>query len=93
MHVWCDGLQSNAQPANVLVDKAHKIAALVDWESTYAAAADFSCSPSWWPFLKAPGLQEMGRRPGTWGSTGPDWSSWAAQYEPRLAMFLHSSVP
>ncbi|KAG9253896.1 phosphotransferase family protein [Emericellopsis atlantica] len=35
--LWCDDLR----PANVLVDKAHKIAAAIDWEFTYAAPAEF----------------------------------------------------
>lgn len=43
MHVWCDDLQSKAQPANVLVDKARQIAALIDWESTYPMLALLIC--------------------------------------------------
>ncbi|KAK7433168.1 hypothetical protein QQZ08_000099 [Neonectria magnoliae] len=39
--LWCDDLP----PANVLLDKDDKIAAVFDWEFTYTAPAEFSFSP------------------------------------------------
>ncbi|KJZ76304.1 hypothetical protein HIM_04386 [Hirsutella minnesotensis 3608] len=70
--LWCDDLR----PANVLVDGNDKITAVIDWEFTYAAPADFTFSPPWWLLLKAP----------------DDWKAglddWVAHYEPRLETFL-----
>lgn len=60
------------------MDKNHQIAAVVDWEFTYSAPAEFSFSPPWWLLLKAPD---------DW-PTGLD--DWAAQYERRLATFLRA---
>lgn len=72
--LWCDDLR----PANVLVDKDHNIAAVIDWEFTYAAPAEFSFSPPWWLLLKAPDDWEAGL------------DDWVANYEPRLATFLRA---
>ncbi|POR35768.1 Uncharacterized protein TPAR_04047 [Tolypocladium paradoxum] len=72
--LWCDDLR----PANVLVNKQHQVAAVVDWEFSYAAPAEFSFSPPWWLLLTAP----------------EDWTAglddWAAHYEPRLFTFLRA---
>ncbi|KAK7413351.1 hypothetical protein QQX98_007795 [Neonectria punicea] len=68
--LWCDDLR----PANVLVDKDHKIAAVIDWELTYATRAD----PPLWLLFKAPEDWEAGL------------DDWAAKYEPILATFLRA---
>lgn len=55
-----------------------RIAAVIDWEFTYSAPAEFSLSPPWWLILTAP----------------DDWKEglddWAAHYEPKLATFLRA---
>ncbi|KND87285.1 hypothetical protein TOPH_08061 [Tolypocladium ophioglossoides CBS 100239] len=72
--LWCDDLR----PANVLVNKEHQVAAVIEWEFSYAAPAKFLFSPPWWLLLTAP----------------EDWKAglddWAAHYEPRLFAFLRA---
>ncbi|CAI7593328.1 unnamed protein product [Penicillium glandicola] len=41
--LWCDDFR----PGNVLLNKDSKIAAVVDWEFTYAAPIEFSYAPPW----------------------------------------------
>ena len=64
------------RPANVLVDKEFNIVAVIDWEFTYAASADFAYSPPWWLLLEAPEYWPAGL------------FDWAVTYEPRLRTFL-----
>jgi aminoglycoside phosphotransferase (APT) family kinase protein len=64
------------RPSNVLVNKDFKIVAVIDWEFTYAAPADFAYSPPWWLLLEAPEYWSAGL------------SDWAVTYEPRLRTFL-----
>ena len=72
--LWCDDLR----PANVLVDEDDNMAAVIDWEFTYAAPADFTFSPPWWLLLKEPDQWEEGL------------DDWSAQYEKRLPTFLRA---
>ncbi|CAK7224161.1 hypothetical protein SCUCBS95973_005425 [Sporothrix curviconia] len=70
--LWCDDFR----PTNVLVNQDETIAAVIDWEYSYAAPVDFVRCPPWWLLLVAP----------------EDWKGglddWAAHYEPRLDTFL-----
>ena len=69
-------LWDDLRPANVLVDKDNKIVAVIEWEFTYAAPAEFSYSPPWWLLLTVP--EE-------WSDGLEDWS---AKCIPRLATLL-----
>lgn len=70
--LFCDDLR----PTNILLDDDMRIVAVIDWEFTYAAPADFAYSPPWWLLLEMP----------------EEWpggiSDWVATYEPRLETFL-----
>lgn len=72
--MWCDDLR----PANVLMNQDDNIAAVIDWEFSHSAPAEFLHSPPWWLLLQAP----------------EDWRAglddWVAKYEPRLATFLRA---
>jgi len=70
--LFCDDMR----PSNVLVDADFKIVAVIDWEYTYAAPAEFTFSPPWWLLLEAPEYWPGGL------------SDWATTYEPRLGTFL-----
>lgn len=48
--IWCDDLR----PPNVLINENLQIVGVVDWEFTYAAPAEFSCTPPWWLLLEQP---------------------------------------
>ncbi|KAI9841263.1 MAG: hypothetical protein M1837_000799 [Sclerophora amabilis] len=71
--LFCDDLR----PANVLVNADFQIVAVVDWEFTYVAPADFTYSPPWWLLLELPEYWPRGL------------SDWEATYVPRLETFLH----
>lgn len=70
--LWCDDLR----PSNVLVDADHRIVAVIDWEFTYAAPAEFTYSPPSWLLLVTPEEWDGGL------------DDWAAKYEPRFETFL-----
>lgn len=70
--VWCDDLR----PANVLVGTELQISAVLDWEFTYVAPAEFSFAPPWWLLL---------RQPEYWPEGLEDWER---VYEGRLETFL-----
>lgn len=70
--LFCDDLR----PTNILLDEDMKIAAVIDWEFTYAAPAEFSHSPPWWLLLEMP--EE-------WPRGVADWTK---AYQPRLETFL-----
>lgn len=74
--LWCDDLR----PANVLIKAVDgalpALAAVIDWEYTYAAPADFVRCPPWWLLLVPPEEWKGGL------------DDWAVQYEPRLDTFL-----
>ncbi|OAQ88558.1 phosphotransferase family protein [Purpureocillium lilacinum] len=72
--LWCDDFR----PANILVDAAHQIVGVIDWEFTYAAPAEFAYSPPWWLLLIMPEEWPEGL------------DDWAAKYEPRLKTFLRA---
>lgn len=69
---WCDDFR----PANVLADASDKIAAVIDWEFSHTAPAEFASSPPWWLLLKAPEDWEEGL------------ADWAEKYSVRLITFL-----
>lgn len=70
--LFCDDLR----PANILVNEDFKIVAVIDWEFTYAAPAEFTYSPPWWLLLEMPEYWPQGL------------DDWATQYERRLNTFL-----
>jgi hypothetical protein len=70
--LFCDDLR----PANVLVNADFKIVAVIDWEFTYTAPAEFSFSPPWWLLLELPEYWPKGL------------DDWAVTYEQRLVTFL-----
>lgn len=69
---WCDDLR----PSNILLNEKLEIAAVVDWEFSYAAPVEFTHSPPWWLLLEQPDYWEAGL------------NDWTEKYEPRLAIFL-----
>ena len=60
------------------MDGDDKLSAVIDWEFSYAAPAEFTFSPPWWLLLRAP----------------EDWKEglddWTAHYEKRLRTFLRA---
>lgn len=58
------------------MDDDDKLAAVIDWEFSYAAPAEFTFSPPWWLLLKDQDMWEEGL------------DDWAAHYEKRLPTFL-----
>jgi hypothetical protein len=74
--LFCDDLR----PTNFLVDADFRIVAVIDWEFTYAAPAEFAHSPPFWLLLERPEYWPEGL------------SDWAAAYEPRLQIFLRVLV-
>jgi hypothetical protein len=74
--LWCDDFR----PANALLDLAQdedKLAAVIDWEFTYAAPTQFVLDPPWWLLFETP---EM------WEPSGVD--EWSKAYEPPLKIWL-----
>ncbi|KAK2813725.1 hypothetical protein FQN50_000123 [Emmonsiellopsis sp. PD_5] len=72
--LYCDDLR----PSNMLVDENLNVVAVIDWEFTYAAPCEYTCTPPWWLLLETP----------------EDWTSgitdWKNNYEPRLDIFLRA---
>lgn len=70
--LYCDDLRAG----NVLLDDSDNIAAIIDWEFTYAAPSQFSLDPPWWLVLDAPDMWDAGIE------------DWVRFYEPRLKIWL-----
>jgi len=70
--LYCDDLR----PENILLDNSNHIAAVIDWEFTYAAPSQFSLDPPWWLVLIAPHL---------WDGHIDDWIE---LYEARMKTWL-----
>ncbi|KAB8277553.1 phosphotransferase enzyme family protein [Aspergillus minisclerotigenes] len=70
--LFCDDLR----PTNILLDDSMKIIAVIDWEFTYTAPAEFASMPPWWLLLEMP--KEWAR----------GVSDWTRTYQPRLESFL-----
>lgn len=75
---WCDDFR----PTNVLIgdpgpDGEAEVAAVIDWEFTYAAPAQFVLDPPWWLLFETP---EM------WRPSGVD--EWSKAYELQLETWL-----
>lgn len=70
--LFCDDLR----PTNILLDDNMKIIAVIDWEFTYTAPAEFSFIPPWWLLLEMPEEWPRGA------------SDWTKTYQPRLETFL-----
>lgn len=73
--LWCDDFR----PGNILLQDNNTIAAIIDWEYTYAAPTQFALDPPWWLLLEVP---EM------WGNGIKDW---AKIFEQRLGNLAVSS--
>ncbi|EEH03893.1 phosphotransferase enzyme family protein [Histoplasma capsulatum G186AR] len=72
-HLWCDDFC----PSNVLVSESDlTITGVIDWEFTYVAPTEFTCTAPWWLLFE---------RPEAWGS---DLNDFLARYTPRLQFFL-----
>lgn len=76
--LWCDDFR----PANVLIRNSGpegevEVAAVIDWEFTYAAPVQFVLDPPWWLLFETP---EM------WRPSGVD--EWSKAYEPQLEIWL-----
>ncbi|TVY24315.1 hypothetical protein LHYA1_G007922 [Lachnellula hyalina] len=72
--LWCDDFR----PANVLLGPDDDVAAVIDWEFTYAAPTQFMLDPPWWLLFETP---EM------WPSGIEEWSR---AYEPLLKIWLET---
>jgi hypothetical protein len=73
--LYCDDFR----PSNVLVDIENvRIAAVIDWEFTYVAPAEFSYVAPWWLLLQSPE---------DWES---DLTEFLTRYTPRFQLFLDS---
>ena len=72
--LFCDDLR----PTNILLDDDMNIAAVIDWEFTYAAPAEFTHSPPWWLLLEMPEEWPHGLL------------DWTAKYQPCLEIFLRA---
>lgn len=73
--LWCDDFR----PSNALLDRAEddKLAAMIDWELTYAAPTQFVLDPPWWLLFETP---EMWKPGGV--------AEWSKAYEPQLEIWL-----
>ncbi|OAX78785.1 hypothetical protein ACJ72_06905 [Emergomyces africanus] len=72
-HLWCDDFC----PSNVLVSESDlTITGVIDWEFTYVAPTEFTCTAPWWLLFE---------RPEAWESNLNDF---LARYTPRLQFFL-----
>ncbi|EGC42637.1 phosphotransferase enzyme family protein [Histoplasma capsulatum var. duboisii H88] len=72
-HLWCDDFC----PSNVLVSESDlTITGVIDWEFTYVAPTEFTCTAPWWLLFE---------RPEAWES---DLNDFLARYTPRLQFFL-----
>ncbi|KAH9204559.1 hypothetical protein DL95DRAFT_273555, partial [Leptodontidium sp. 2 PMI_412] len=72
--LWCDDFR----PANVLLGPDDDVAAVIDWEFTYAAPTQFILDPPWWLLFETPKM---------WPSGIEEWSR---DYEPRLKIWLEA---
>ncbi|MCJ1256921.1 hypothetical protein MMC24_004746 [Lignoscripta atroalba] len=71
--LYCDDFR----PSNILVDmERFRVAAVIDWEFTYVAPAEFTHVAPWWLLLQ---------NPEDWES---DLGAFLARYTPRLHLFL-----
>lgn len=77
-NLWCDDLR----PGNVLLNKESKIAAVVDWEFTYAAPVEFSYAPPWWLLIE---------KPEYWPTEG-GLDDWCIGFKYRLETFLKAMI-
>lgn len=73
---WCDDLR----PSNILLNANLEIAAVIDWEFSYAAPVEFTHAPPWWLLIE---------KPEYWPAGLDDWT---VQYEKRLCTFLKAMV-
>ncbi|KAK7711971.1 hypothetical protein SLS64_005242 [Diaporthe eres] len=73
--LWCDDFR----PSNALLDRAEgdKLAAMIDWELTYAAPAQFVLDPPWWLLFETPEMWKPGGA-----------AEWGKAYEPQLEIWL-----
>lgn len=73
--LWCDDFR----PSNALLDRAqdNRLAAVIDWEFTYAAPTQYVLDPPWWLLFETP---EM------WKPGGVD--EWSKAYEQQLEIWL-----
>lgn len=72
--IWCDDLR----PSNMLLDKDCEIAAIIDWEFSYAAPTQFALDPPWWLLLNIP----------EWWKA--DIDDWTENYDVRLKTWLRA---
>ena len=70
--LYCDDLRAG----NILLDDSDNIAAIIDWEFSYAAPTQFSLDPPWWLVLDAPDMWDKGIE------------DWIRFYEPRMQIWL-----
>ncbi|KAM5497227.1 hypothetical protein McanMca71_004341 [Microsporum canis] len=71
-HLYCDDLR----PSNVLVDSDFSVTAVIDWEYTYFAPAEFTHAAPWWLLFESPEAWES------------DLTRFLDRYRPRLDLFL-----
>lgn len=73
--LYCDDFR----PSNILVDaERFRVNAVIDWEFTYVAPAEFTYAAPWWLMLQSPE---------DWDSDF-DLDGFLARYKPRLRLFL-----
>ncbi|KAE8352431.1 phosphotransferase family protein [Aspergillus coremiiformis] len=70
--LWCDDLR----PDSVLLNINHDVVGVIDWEYSYAAPLEFSCTPPWWLLLETPEKWSEGLE------------SWTRKFDERLKVFL-----
>ncbi|TVY17901.1 hypothetical protein LARI1_G004197 [Lachnellula arida] len=70
--LWADDFR----PGNILVDSSDDIAAVIDWELTYAGPTQFTLDCPWWLLLEVP------------ESWSPDIDDWTTVYSLRLQTWL-----
>ncbi|KAI9369573.1 hypothetical protein BJX61DRAFT_545467 [Aspergillus egyptiacus] len=73
--LYCDDLR----PSNVLVSLSDlRVSAVIDWEFTYAAPAEFTYVAPWWLLLQSPEDWEA------------DLNEFLTRYNPKLRVFLEA---
>ncbi|KAM3426287.1 hypothetical protein MY4824_010033 [Beauveria thailandica] len=72
--LWCDDLR----PMNVLTNGGGQVAAVLDWEFTYVAPAEFTFAPPWWLLLEQPEY---------WPNGLDDWTN---AFDAKLEVFLQA---
>ncbi|TVY90417.1 hypothetical protein LAWI1_G007253 [Lachnellula willkommii] len=70
--LWADDFR----PGNILIDDSDDIAAVIDWELTYAGPTQFTLDCPWWLLLDVP------------ESWNPDIDDWTTVYSLRLQTWL-----